>query len=60
LYLRFLFIKCVILHVVEKLARSTFIDINAVDVMLRVQVLVVLHGIDVEINVVTLETPALI
>lgn len=48
------------LHVVEELTRTTLVDVNMVGLVSLVQLFVVIHGINVEINVLAIETPRLI
>jgi hypothetical protein len=49
-----------VLQVVEEFTRTTLIDINLSGVVSLVQFLIVVHRVNVEINVVIFETPALI
>lgn len=49
-----------VLHVVEKLAAATFIDIYFADTKLAVQCLVILHGIHVKVKMLGRETPSFI
>lgn len=48
------------LKVVLKLAVTTFVDVDLGDSVLLIQLFVVVHFVDVEINMVGFETPALI
>ena len=48
------------LKVVKKFAVTTFVDVDLGDSVLLIQLFVIIHFVDVEINMVGFETPALI